>query len=477
MTRIAMIGAGSVEFCQRLVKDCLCYESMADVHFALMDVDEKRLQTTHRVVENMREQNKLGCTFSATTDRREAVDGADCVITMISVGGNEALKHDIQIPLKHGVDQCVGDTLNPGGIFRGLRHVPPLLDIARDMSELCPDALFLNYANPMAICSWAVQESFPEIQSIGLCHGTRHTTKLLSRWLDLPVEEVDALTAGINHMAWYLKFTHKGRDLYPRMWEKLDREGPIKLEQYRFEIMKATGHFCTESPGHSSEYLPYFRHRRDLRELFDGPWLFGETAGYLNEQLRTTDRYEAEMAAMASGETPVPYVAGKKSEEYAAEILNARLTGVPFRFAGNVLNKGFITNLPNDCCVEVPVFVDHEGFHPTHVGALPKVCAALCRSNISVQELAVDAALNGDYEAAYHACLMDPATAAALAPHEIRNMVDEMFEAEMEWLPQFQGKEPTSPGARMARLESGAKELKLGDDVYGKLLLEGYSWG
>ena len=260
------------------------------------------------------------------------------------------------------------------------------------------------------------------------------------------------------------------------MSDKLEREGPVLFEQYRFEIMKATSYFCTESPGHTSEYVPYFRHRKDLRDLFDGPWLAGETAGYLNEQLRTTERYEAEMAAMGSGETPVPYAAGQKSQEYAAEIMNARLIGEPFRFQGNVLNKGFITNLPDDCCVEVPVFVDRQGLHPTFVGALPTVCAALCRSNISVQELAVDAALKGDYEAAYHACLMDPVTAAALAPHEIRNMVDELFKAEMQWLPQFQGREPTSPGARIGRLETGAKTMKVGQDVYTKLFAEPDYW-
>lgn len=466
-----------MEFCLRLVKDFLCYASTAEAHIALMDVNERRLETTRRVLGNLRDQNGLRCTFSATTDRREALKGADFVITMISVGGNDALKYDIEIPLKYGVDQCVGDTLNPGGIFRGLRHVPALLDVARDIRELCPDALFLNYANPMAICCWAVQKSFPEVSSIGLCHGTRHTTKLLCSWLDLPVEECEVVTVGINHMAWYLRFRHDGEDVYPRMWDKLDKEGPIKLEQYRFEIMKATGHFCTESPGHSSEYLPYFRHREDLRGLFDGPWLFGETGGYLNEQLRSTERYEAEMAAMASGETRVPYVAGQKSQEYAAEIMNARLTGEPFGFQGNVLNKGLITNLPEGCCVEVPVFVDRQGFHPTRVGTLPTVCAALCRSNISVQELAVEAALSGDYEAAYHACLLDPVTAAVLAPHEIRNMVDEMFEAEMQWLPQFQGKRNPSPGATMGRLPNGARQMKLGEDVYTRLLLEGYSWG
>ena len=473
MAKIAMIGAGSLEFTRRLTQDILNHASLAGAHIALMDVDGGRLELVAKVMDKMQEQHGLECTFSATTDRREALRGADFIVCTIMVGGLEAYKADVEIPLKYGVDVCVGDTLNPGGVFRGLRHVPALLELLRDMEELCPEALFLNHANPMAICTWAMQKAFPHLRSVGLCHGTQHTTDLLCKWLRVPEEECRADWAGINHMAWLLRFEHNGEDLYPRMWEKLDREGPIRHERYRFEMMKATGYFCTELPGHTSEYVPYFRHREDLKRLFGGPWLMGETAGDLNARIGMLDYYEQEMGRMAAGEEPVPYEAGARSEEFTAEIMDARLSGIPFRFAGNVLNQGLITNLPPGCCVEVPVFADREGLHATHVGELPAVCAALCRSNISVQELAVTAALEGDFEAAYHACLMDPLTAAVLAPHEIRNLVDEMFEAQMQWLPQFQGKANTAPGYRIDRLETGVTEVRSGEDVYPRTRMFG----
>jgi alpha-galactosidase len=244
-------------------------------------------------------------------------------------------------------------------------------------------------------------------------------------------------------------------------------------ERYRFEMMKATGYFCTELPGHTSEYVPYFRHREDIKRLFGGPWLMGETAGDLKARIGMLDYYEQEMGRMASEEAPVPYEAGVRSEEFTAEIMDANLTGVPFRFAGNVLNRGFIANLPDGCCVEVPVVAGRDGFSPTAAGELPAVCAALCRSNISVQELAVEAALSGDYEAAYHACLMDPLTAAVLAPHEIRNLTDEMFAAQMQWLPQFQGKANASPGHTVDRLHTGVTAVRSGDDVYPRTRMFG----
>jgi alpha-galactosidase len=466
VTKIAVIGAGSAEFCMRLVQDILYHDSLKDSEIALMDVDGAKLKTAHRVMENMREQHKLTCRFSATTDRREALRRADFAVITIMVGGLEAYECDVSIPLKYGVDQCVGDTINPGGVFRGLRHVPAILDLLGDAEEVCPDVLLMNYANPMAICSWAMQKTFPHVASVGLCHGVQHTKRLLCTWLRVPEDECEIRVAGINHMAWFLKLTRGDEDLYPRLWAKLEAEGPIKLEHYRFEMMKATGYFMTEMPGHLSEYLPYFRHREDLKQLFSGPWLTGETAGDLHFQQRTHENYTANMEAMAAGETPVPYEPGRKSEEYAADIMNAWLTGEPARFQGNVLNKGLITNLPWGCCVEVPVFVDRGGLHPTFVGDLPKVCASLCRSNVAVQELAVDAALNGDFEAAYQACLLDPLTAATLAPHEIRDMVDEMLEAEAQWLPQFRGKKNTFPGASADRIKTGAKEVRSGEHVY-----------
>lgn len=469
--RIVMIGAGSAGFCRTLIQDILHFESLRDAEIVLMDVDKERLDLVSRVMRRLSEQHSLPCSFSATTDLAEALTGADFAISMIQVGGLEPYKLDIEIPLKYGVDQCVGDTMNPGGLFRGLRHIAAFMDMLAVMEKVCPDVIFMNYANPMAVCSWAKQKAFPHIQSVGLCHGVQHTTAMLCRWLGLPVDQVDVLTAGINHMAWFLKFQSGARDLYPLIWQKLEREGPVQGEEYRFEMMKAAGLFMTESPGHLSEYLPYFRKRRDLQDLFGGPSFSGETGAYLQMCLSGAQVHNEQMTNWAEGREAVPFDRATKSVEYAADIMNAVVTGIPFRFAGNVLNKGCISNLPQDCCVEVPVFADREGLHSSHVGRLPEYCASLCLSNIVFQELAVKAGLNGDYEAAVQACMLDPLTAAVLAPHEIRNMMDEMFEAQMEWLPQFQGKTNESPGARIGRIQTGAtrETLRVGTRVDAKV--------
>ncbi len=466
MVKVAMMGAGSAGFCRMLVEDILSFDSMADAHFALMDVDGEKLALVHRAFENMKQQNGLQCSFFATTDRREALTDADFAISMIQVGGLEPYKIDVEIPLRYGVDQCVGDTVNPGGIFRGLRHVPALLDMMETMTEVSkPDIIFMNYANPMAIVSWAQQKAYPDITSVGLCHGVQHTTHLLEDWLGIERGSTDVLTAGINHMAWFLRFEKDARDLYPLMWEKLDSEGPIKGEEYRFEMMKAAGYFMTESPGHLSEYLPYFRKRKDIMDLFNGPGFSGETAFYYNSCVRGHERYMKELESWADGTQPVLFRKGYVSVEYAANIMNAKITDSPFRFAGNVLNKGFVTNLPYDSCVEVPTYADRLGLHGSYVGRLPEQCAALCQSNISVQELTVKAALEGDYEAVYHACLLDPLTAAVLAPHEIRNMVDEMLDAQTRWLPQFKGKTKSAPGWTVGRRAAGDATVHTGATV------------
>jgi len=469
MPKITMIGAGSAGFCKMLVQDILSYDSLKYSEIVLMDIDEARLKTTYDVMQRMKEQNGLKCSFMFTTDLKKALLKADFAISMIQVGGLEPYKIDIEIPLKYGIDQCVGDTVNPGGVFRGLRHVPALFEMLRVMEEVSPDIIFMNYANPMAICSWAMQKEFPHIASVGLCHGVQHTTNLLCKWLDINNEEVDVLTAGINHMAWFLKFRHDGKDLYPLMWEKLEKEGTIKGEEYRFEMMKATGYFMTESSGHLSEYLPYFRNRKDLQDLFGGPGFSGETGAYLRMCTEGLEDYKKEMNDYAGGIKTIPFDSNHKSVEYACKIMDSKITNNITRFAGNVLNKNYITNLPFDSCVEVPVFVDHLGLHPTHVGELPIHCAALCRSNISVQEIAVKAAVEGDPEAVFHACLLDPLTSAALAPHEIRNMVDEMLDAESKWLPQFKGKKNYSPGFKIGRMRTGADSLSGGRVVKSQI--------
>ena len=392
MIKIAMMGAGSAGFCRMLVEDAVSYEALSDAHFVLMDVDAERASLVHEFMERAKEQHDLKCTFSASTDRREALTDADFAISMIQVGSLGPYKHDVEIPMKYGVDQCVGDTVGPGGVFRGLRHVPALNDILATMEEVSkPGAIFMNYANPMAIVSWATQKAHPGMHSVGLCHGVQHTTHMLCKWLDVPQEECDVLTAGINHMAWFLTFRHQGRDLYPEMWEKLDKEGPIQGEEYRFEMMKAAGYFMTESPGHLSEYLPYFRKRQDIMDLFNGPGFSGESLYYYNSCVRGHARYWEQVNKWISGEEPVLFRKNFRSVEYAAGIMNAKVTDAPFRFAGNVLNKGYITNLPYDSCVEVPVYADR--LRPARL--VRRQAAGAVRGAVPVQHLPAGAGREG----------------------------------------------------------------------------------
>ena len=466
MIKVAMMGAGSAGFCRGLIEDILSYESMSEIHFALMDVDEERLDLFHRSALRMKEQHGLRCSFSATADRREAVRDADFAISMIQVGGLEPYRIDMEIPQKYGIDQCFGDTVAPGGVFRGLRHVPALLDMMADMQEVSkPDIIFMNFANPMAVVTWAQQIMYPDIATVGLCHGVENTLRMLCKWLDVPMRECDVRSAGINHLAWFLELRHKGEDLYPQIWEKLNREGPIEDDLYRFEMLKATGYFMTESSGDISEYTPYFRKRRDLMDLLTRPGFGGETHHYYEACRKGLDKYMVRMRHWADGTEEVPFEQLRNRPEHAAGIMNAKITGELYRLPGNTQNKGFIPNLPYDSCVEVPVFVDRLGMHGSYVGELPPQCASLCKSNIAVQEMIVKASLEGDLEAVYHACLLDPLTAAVLAPHEIRNMVDEMIEAQRQWLPQFEGKKATAPGHRVGRLANGATRMEVGAEI------------
>ncbi len=464
--KIAMIGAGSLVFCKNIVQDIQTFKGLAGAHIALMDIDSARLDQTFRAMQNMKARNSLSCVFSATTDRREAVRDANFVIIMIQVGGLEPYVMDIEIPLKYGIDQCVGDTLGPGGIFRGLRHIPALLEIMKDVDGLsAKDVIVMNYANPMAICCWAVQKSFPHLDIVGLCHGTQYTTMEMCSWLGVPYEECEMLSAGINHMAWFLKFRHNGNDLYPKIWERVEREGLKHDDKYRFEMMKAFGYYMTETSGHLSEYLPYFRNRDDLKGFFNTRDFGGQTGFYLRLCRALKEMGDKDVGDWASGRVPVPF-APERSVEYASHVINAKVTGEFARISGNVQNRGFIPNLPHDCCVEIPVYVDRFGLHGSHVGELPAQCAALCRTSINVQELTVKAGIEGDRETAYHACLLDPLSSSALAPHEIRNMVDEMFAAQERWLPQFKGKKNSAPGHRIGRMETFASVKQKGVESF-----------
>jgi alpha-galactosidase len=435
MARIAMIGAGSLVFCKTLLADMLATPILEGSEFRLMDITRTRLDGMHAFVRRMIKDNGVNATAIATTDRREALEGADFVVVMIQAGGVAEFKQDYEIPLKYGVDQCIGDTMGPGGIFRALRHIPVLLEIARDMQKFCPNAILLNYANPMAMCCWALGR-VPGLQFVGLCHGVQTTMDLIASYVDVPKTEIDFVAAGINHMAWFLKLEHRGKDLYATLKANFENPAYYANEKVRGEVMRQFGYFMTESTGHLSEYLPYFRKNGKALDLYcDEPAFGGESGAYY--------KYCAMLAEKFARHDPLSIEStrlGPRSAEYCSHIIEARETGHVFRLNGNVRNDGYITNLPAGCCVEVPVYVDRTGLHPAVVGSLPPQCAALNMTNVIVQGLAVEAHFTGDPELVMQAVALDPLTAAVLTLKEIREMVAEMLDAEKPWLPQFEGK-------------------------------------
>jgi alpha-galactosidase len=441
MTKITFIGAGSTVFAKNLMGDILSFPELSDVTFALHDIDAERLRTSEIVARKIADQTKTRPTIEATIDRRAALDGADYVLCMIQVGGYKpSTVLDFEIPKKYGLRQTIADTLGIGGIMRGLRTIPVLLDICRDMEELCPDALFLNYVNPMAILCWALSRATP-IKTVGLCHSVPHTAYDLAEDIGVPFEEVNYLVAGINHMAFFLNFERHGEDLYPRLREYAQSgQTPVRdfdllpwtvTDKVRYEIFRRLGYFVTESSEHFSEYVPWFiKHDRpDLLEKYDIP---------LDEYPR---RCEAQIEGwgvmrteLESEDMPIKY---KRSVEYASLIIHSMETGTPRTIYGNVPNAGLIDNLPNGCCVEVPCLVDANGVQPTKIGALPPHLAALMQTNINVQALTVEAALTGKREHIYHAAMLDPHTAAELDLQQIWSLVDDLIEAHGERLPAY----------------------------------------
>jgi alpha-galactosidase len=427
-----------VVFTRNLCSDILFTPALRDSTIALMDIDPGRLAQARAAVEALVARREAPAKVEATTDRREAVRDADYVITTFQQGGLEAYDLDIAIPRKYGVEQCVGDTLGPGGVFRALRTIPVLLDLCRDMDDLArPDALLLNYVNPMAANCWAVDRATGR-PHVGLCHSVQGTGEMLAGWLDVPYEEVIYHCAGINHQAFFLDFRHGKDDLYPRLREVIARPEIIGQEPVRTDLMKYFGYFVTESSGHASEYVPYFRKtarmvEEELAPRFTDPhdaWFdFGRTGGYLRH-------CQARLARVK--ETPPPPPAARP-HEYGSFIMEAIETNRPTRINGNVPNRGLIANLPPGCCVEVPCLVDGSGIQPTPIADYPAQLAALNRTNINVQELIVEAALTGKTEAVHHAVMLDPLTAAVCTLPQIRALTAELLTAQAQWLPQFGG--------------------------------------
>lgn len=443
MSKISLIGAGSVVFTRNLCSDILLTPALQDSTITLMDIDQNRLAQAKALVQAIIDRRELKARVEATMDQREAVRSAAYVVTTFQQGGLEAYGLDIEIPQKYGVGQCVGDTLGPGGVFRALRTIPVLLELCRNMDEVAqPDALLLNYVNPMAANCWAVAKAAGR-PHVGLCHSVQGTSEMLAKWLDVPYEEMNFVCAGINHQDFFLQFRQGEVDLYPRLRQVIERDEIYGTEPVRIELMKYFGYFVTESSGHASEYVPYFRKSaqmidEDLAPYFKSEkdqWFdFGRTGGYLRHCQRRLTKSQGEYAGLIAGDRPLPV---QRTHEYGSYILEAMQTNRPARINGNVPNRGLITNLPQGCCVEVACLVDASGVQPTVVGDLPPQLAALNRTNINVQELIVEAALTGKVEAVHYAVMLDPLTAAICTLPQIYAMVDELLKAQAHWLPQF----------------------------------------
>lgn len=440
--KITLIGAGSMVFTHNLSNDIALTPALRGCTLALMDIDAGRLAQARELVQTIVDLRGASIRVEATLDRREAVREADYVITTFQQGGLDAFKLDIEIPQKYGVEQCVGDTLGPGGVLRAMRTIPVLIDLCHDMDDLAPDAMLINYVNPMAANCWAV-EAATGWPLVGLCHSVQGTAEMLAAWVGVPYEEVIFLCAGINHQSWFLEFRRGKEDLYPRIWEAIERPEVYGREPVRIELMEHFGYFVTESSGHASEYMPYFRKNaqmvnKDLVPRFTDEhdfWFeFGRTGGYLHFCTRWLEEAQKDFQKMLAKVKDLP---DKRTHEYGSYIIEAMETNQPISINGNVRNWGLIDNLPQGCCVEVPCLVDSNGVQPTVIGTLPTQLAALNRTNINVQELIVEAALTGDVESTYHAVMLDPLTAAVCTLPQIRSMVDELLAAEAQWLPQF----------------------------------------
>lgn len=462
--KITLIGAGSTVFTRNLLGDLLSYPELAGAEIALHDIDAHRLGLSEQVAHRIAGALGVSPVITASTDRRTALDGARFVLNTIQVGGYKpSTVTDFEIPKKYGLEQTIGDTLGIGGIMRGLRTIPVMLDMLRDMEDVCADgAVHLNYVNPMAMITWALNRASTRIPTVGLCHSVQHSAAELARDLGIPVEEIDYHCAGINHMSFYLRFEHRGQDLYPRLRE-IQREGRMPdWNRVRYEMLNQLGHFPTESSEHFSEYVPWFikQGREDLLKKFNIPLdeypgrcqVFEHAWPYIERELQTPGSQDS-AALLAQLRAANIHVmpreidgAGQmidglrqitRSVEYGSAIIHSIVTGQPRVINGNVLNDRLIDNLPEGCAVEVPCLVDHNGVQPTRVGRLPVHLAALMRTNVNVQELVVEAILGQRRDHVYHAAMLDPHTAATLDLSQIRAMVDELLTAHRAVLPAF----------------------------------------
>lgn len=437
--KISFIGAGSIGFTRNLLRDILSVPELQNSKISFTDINEHNLDMVTQLCQRDIDKNGLSIQIEATTDRRSAVKDADYVIFVVRIGGLEAFALDIDIPLQYGIDQCVGDTLCAGGIMYGQRGIAAVLDFCKDIREVASkNCMILNYANPNAMITWACNQ-YGGIKTIGLCHGVQGGHDLIAKALDLPKDEVDIICAGINHQTWYTQILHHGEDMTTKLLSALENhEEYSKTEKVRIDMLRRFGYFSTESNGHLSEYVPWYRKRpEEIMDWIDlSVWINGETGGYLRVCTEGRNWFVTDFPNWMKEEA-YEYCEDKRSHEHGSYIIEGLETGRVYRGHFNVVNQGLITNLPSDAIVEVPGYVDRNGINMPVVGDLPLGCAAVCNASISVQRLAVEAAVHGDDLLLRQAMMLDPLVGAVCNPPEIWQMVDEMLIAQEKWLPQY----------------------------------------
>ena len=472
--KIAFIGAGSIGFTRRLMRDVLTVPELQDSHFSFTDIAKRNLDMVARLCRKDLETNKLPAKLTSTTDRRRALADADYVVNCTRIGGLEAFQYDIDIPLKFGVDQCVGDTLCVGGIMYGQRNIPCILDFCKDIREVSADGtLMLNYANPNAMNTWAANE-FGDVPTLGLCHGVQGGHGQIAEVIELLVNkgkkksdksykpvtpnEVDIICAGLNHQTWYIQVLYDGEDWTDRLLEGFEQHPTFqKTEKVRIDVLRRFGYYSTESNGHLSEYLPWYRKRpKEIKQWIDlGRWIDGETGGYLRVCTEGRNWFKTDFPNWLKAEDK-PISPEERSHEHGSYIIEGLETGRCYRGHFNVVNNHCITNLPEDCIVEVPGYIDRNGVNIPQVGDLPLACAATLSATVNVQRMSVYAAITGDVDLLKQAVLHDPLTGAVCNPEEVWQMVDEMIVAQSKWLPQYK---PEVPAARK-RLAAAKRSRK-----------------
>ncbi|HEV2033530.1 MAG TPA: alpha-galactosidase [Candidatus Dormibacteraeota bacterium] len=434
MPKVTLIGAGSAVFARQVMTDILAIEGLDEGVFALVDIDPIRLDLARRIAERLVELSGKHWTIQASTERKDVLAGSDYVVNSIEVAGLQNVRADYDIPMKYGVDQCIGDTIGPGGIFKALRTGPAWLEILADLERVAARAFVLNYTNPMSILTLAAARA-TSLRVVGLCHSVQGTSRDLAGYLEIPYEELTWRCAGINHNAWFTVLERGGKDLYPRLRERAKVAEVYEQDPVRFEVMMHLGAFVTESSGHFSEYVPYFRKRPDLVKKYARPGYLGESGFYANNWPRWRRENDERIGSMLRGETEIPL---QRGHEYAADIVEAIECGRAKSIHGNVVNGGAIENLPSDGNVEVECSVDRDGFHPAKFGSLPEQLAGLNRAHMAVHELVVQALLERDRQKALYALQLDPLTAAVCSLDEIDRMFNEMWEAERSSLGAFE---------------------------------------